>query len=269
MSISPRSRSQSEMYPSPPQLDTRNNFDLDSASEFATFEHGTLLFDNARSGIPGSTFGDVRAVAEQQFDPFSNYSFPFSLPQQSEASFTNSMPASNDLLSTRYNSSLDSDHQNLNPQSRVRLYNHPPAGNSLFVGDAGPQHFTNIELNQTMAELPKVSNDPTVADNTPEAHHGAFCMRLVQTMSEQDIDFHTVVTSMLTTGHLDASRLREILSSSRGREARRRRNTRRKEHTCFDCGVEETTQWRRHPQNGNILCNRCGQKAYRAQSRNS
>ncbi|KAK6993029.1 hypothetical protein R3P38DRAFT_3223940 [Favolaschia claudopus] len=99
---------------------------------------------------------------------------------------------------------------------------------------------------------------------------------LNQEMFEQNIDFLTVVACMLAARRLDASQLQEIIFRGNGGQStstspshRRHRNTPRKERICFECGTEKTTQWRKHPHNGINLCNRCGQKAYRAQSRNS
>ncbi|KAK7022597.1 hypothetical protein R3P38DRAFT_3195990 [Favolaschia claudopus] len=149
------------------------------------------------------------------------------------------------------------------------------ARNSNFVGDTPDSPYL-INAMFSPAYPAPIAIPRVGAGTSPDAHHQAFCRRLIQTMSEQNIDFHNVVTSMLSSGRLDASRLQEFLSRGNGGQytstafsRRRYRNTPRKERRCFHCGTEETTQWRKHPQNGMVLCNRCGQKAYRAQSRNS
>ncbi|KAK6977189.1 hypothetical protein R3P38DRAFT_3125694 [Favolaschia claudopus] len=63
---------------------------------------------------------------------------------------------------------------------------------------------------------------------------------------------------MLAQGHLDASRLQGNIGGSR-----RDRTTNSKARICFECGGSETAQWRRHPETKVLLCNSCGQKAYR------
>ncbi|KAK6977167.1 hypothetical protein R3P38DRAFT_3377676 [Favolaschia claudopus] len=253
-----------------PQLDIREirNDNLESQST-TTSRQTALFFDNIEPlGI---------VVPEQRFDRCSDYGFIFPLPQHSmgtEAeSVTSSMASLDELLNTLpFASTSIATPRILNSHSQPRMEDHPPLVNPLLVGDAGPQHLAPTELSPTTTDPPNIDIDSlaAVADNTPDASY----THLLHTMSEQKIDVHTFVASMLNAGHLDASRLRDIISRSSGGQpaipsGRRRRTSPRKQHKCFECGTQETTQWRRHPHNGTILCNRCGQKAYRACSKNT
>ncbi|KAK7030118.1 hypothetical protein R3P38DRAFT_3514231 [Favolaschia claudopus] len=270
MSIPPSPDSFSQMFR--PQLDIReirsNNLESESVT---TSRQTALFFDNAEPrGI---------AVPEQRFYRCSDYGFMSSLPQHSmdteaESGVTSSIASLDELLSTLpFDSPSIANPQNLNSQSQARMEDYRPPVNPLLAGDAGPQHLAATELSPTMTDPPNLYIDsvaPVAYCNTPDACY----THLLHMMSEQKIDVHTFVASMLNAGHLDASRLRDIISRSSGGHltipsGRRRRNTPRKQHKCSECSAQETTQWRRHPHNGAVLCNRCGQKAYRAHSKNT
>ncbi|KAK7022662.1 hypothetical protein R3P38DRAFT_3271313, partial [Favolaschia claudopus] len=262
MSIPPPSHSFSEIYrPQRNLCENRNpnNNSVQDSVPTLTVEHGARLLDNAQPGIPEFYLGDSLTFPQQPFNPYSNYGFMYPLPQQwvnteFESSVTNSIASLDELLSTSpLRSPRIENPRNLSSQSQARMDDHSPQVDPLFVGDAGPQNLVAKELSSTTADPPNIYIDslPPVADDTPDACYTF----LLQTMSEQKIDVHTFVASMLNAGHLDASRLRDIISRSSGGHltipsGRRRRNIPRKQHKCSGCGTQETTQWRRHPQNG-------------------
>ncbi|KAK6977188.1 hypothetical protein R3P38DRAFT_551579 [Favolaschia claudopus] len=93
------------------------------------------------------------------------------------------------------------------------------------------------------------------------APHHQFCALLI----ERNINPYDFISFMLAHRHLDANRLREILSGLAEQRvpSRRRRAIRREARICSKCGTKETKQWRRDPDTKADLCNPCGQHAYR------
>ncbi|KAK6977172.1 hypothetical protein R3P38DRAFT_3377679 [Favolaschia claudopus] len=104
--------------------------------------------------------------------------------------------------------------------------------------------------------------NPTIPGLEPtDAPHHQFCALLI----ERNVNPYEFISFMLTHRHLDADRLREILTSLAGRHvpSRRRRTIPREARICSECGTRETKQWRRDPGTKADLCNSCGQRAYR------
>ncbi|KAK6993035.1 hypothetical protein R3P38DRAFT_2775528 [Favolaschia claudopus] len=201
------------------------------------------------------------------FDPLAGAGIHYHSPLVSNSDFI--LPLSHDgtTTSSRYPASEST----YIPTHNGNLHTLGAAGNSNFVGDpldrgADPRHLTHVGFSSGVQPTPRVDDG-----SAPNARHQAFYTRLIQTISEQNIDLHTIIDSMVTSGRLDVSRLRKTLSRYEGMNSpvsnrRRRRVIPRKGRVCLQCGTDETPQWRKHPQTGAVLCNSCGQKAYRAQN---
>ncbi|KAK7022668.1 hypothetical protein R3P38DRAFT_2961702 [Favolaschia claudopus] len=108
-----------------------------------------------------------------------------------------------------------------------------------------------------------------LASEPTDARCSQVCGRLIQMIAEENIDPHIVITLMLVKGYLHKSRVLNILSIHGGTchiPSRRRRALPRGNRKCSRCGVETTTQWRHHPETRVVLCNPCGQQAYKART---
>ncbi|KAK6977190.1 hypothetical protein R3P38DRAFT_3295515 [Favolaschia claudopus] len=225
-------------------------------------QHVDAYYASNTFHLPQTTPGLQESYSS--FDPLVGRGIQYHSPLVSNSDFIVSSSHGGTTTSSRYPAST------YNPTHNGNLRTLGAAGNSNFVGDPlDPHHPINVGLS---SDSPPPMTIPPIDDGSaPDARHQAFYKHLIQTISDQNIDLHTIIDSMVTSGRLDASRLREILSrckgmNSLGSNRRRRRVIPRKGRVCIQCGTEETPQWRKHPQTGVVLCNSCGQKAYRAQN---
>ncbi|KAK6977171.1 hypothetical protein R3P38DRAFT_2810564 [Favolaschia claudopus] len=129
--------------------------------------------------------------------------------------------------------------------------------------DEEPQH--PLDTNDSSVIIASsIPSSPTVLRHLSTSQAGPkptsaslrqFCERVMGMMIQENMDPHMVIAFIR----------REVMRTPGAGTSRRRREAiPHRSRTCSECGTNGTTQWRRHPDSQEVLCNSCGQRAGRA-----
>ncbi|KAK7030112.1 hypothetical protein R3P38DRAFT_2933240 [Favolaschia claudopus] len=233
-----------------------SEFHFDEYPEFSSHSFDTNYApDSAPSGpttdevtcVPGFLVMDIcltcyTSSAPVDSDPFSSSNNSllqkYSLPDRSIPTETL------DTLFTCSNERWNTSYPRMLPTALVSIdevktnARHPIDNDPGFSTSVGSFMLTNHPID-------------TLTSDSIDTRHTQFCDRLLRAMNEESIDPRIVLNFIRRKATVGVS-------------SRRYRAINRDTRVCSECGTQKTTQWRRHPNTGAVVCNPCGQRASRA-----